>query len=173
MGILVILTYYRTGFLGSVPFREFSLFAYQSGKVSSRSASYYRSRMNLYIFLLGLASLTQMLLGIYALSAFGSGPLEPPIAVTVYVVHYPELAIFVGLVQLIMGIWCMARRFGVLNGRTDDHSFQIGMAITCLFVLSMMVMTEVSWAPDGMLAPAAPTIAADVGVWASCAYSIP
>jgi hypothetical protein len=158
MGILAILAY-GTGFLGSVSFMEFSLFAYQSGKASERPASYYRSRMNLYMFLLGLAGMTQMLLGIYALSAFGSGPLEPPVAVAVYVVHYPELAIFVGLIQLIMGIWGMARRFGVMNGGADDHSFQIGMAITCLFVLSMMVMTQVSWAAGGMLAPAAPTIA--------------
>lgn len=158
MGILAVLAY-ATGFLGSVSLMEFSLFAYQSGKASERPAAYYRSRMSLYMFLLALAGVTQLLLGVYILSAFGNGPLEPPIAVAVYIVHFPELSVLVGLIQLVMGVWGMARRFGVLNGGADDHSFQIGMAITWLAVLTMMVMTQVSWAPEGMLAAAAPTIA--------------
>jgi hypothetical protein len=158
MGILAVLAY-GPGFLGSLSFMEFSLFAYQSGKASDRPAAYYRARMNLYMFLLTMAGLSQFLLGIYTASVFGSGPLEPPIGVAVYVVHFPALCIIVGLVQLIMGIWGMARRFGFLTGGAEDHSFQFGMALTWLLVLSTMIMTQVSWAPEGTLAPAAPTIA--------------
>ena len=159
MGIMAIMAY-GTGFLGSLSFMEFSLFAYQSGKPTDRSAGYYRSRMNLYMCLLSLAGFTQLLLGVFVLSTAGTGPLEwGPIAVAMYVVHFPEIAIFVGLVQLIMGLWGLARRFGLLNGGADDHSYQIGMAFTWVIVLSMMIMTQISWADGGALAPAAPTIA--------------
>jgi hypothetical protein len=50
MDILAIVAY-CTGFLGSVSFMKFSLFAYQSEKErSERSAGYYRSRMHLDLF---------------------------------------------------------------------------------------------------------------------------
>lgn len=58
-----------------------------------------------------------------------------------------------------MGIWGLARRFGVANGGANDHSYQIAMAVTWTCVLSLMVMTQTSWAPGGELAGAAPTIA--------------
>jgi hypothetical protein len=88
MGIMAIMAY-GTGFLGSLSFMEFCLFAYQSGKPTDRSAGYYRSRMNLYMCLLSLAGVTQLLLGIFVLSTAGSGPLEwGPIAVAMYVIHF-------------------------------------------------------------------------------------
>ena len=90
MGILAVLAY-GVGFLGSMSFFVFALFAYQSGKPGDRSADYFRSRSNLYMFLLTQAGLTQLLLGSYALAQWGSGALEPPIGVAVYVVHFPEM----------------------------------------------------------------------------------
>lgn len=90
MGLLAVMAY-GTGFLGSVSFMEFSLMAYQSGKPGDRSAGYYRTRMTLYMFLLGLAGLTQFLLGVYVISDIGMGPLEAPVSVAVYVVHFPEV----------------------------------------------------------------------------------
>jgi hypothetical protein len=159
MGVLAIICY-GFGFLGSLGFMEFTLLAYQSGKPGDRSGLYYRGRMNLYMFLLALAGLTQLIVGSLALSLAGSGPLDSdPIAVAVYVVHFPEIAIFVGLVQIIMGAWGMARRFGLLVGGANDHSYQISLGVTWLFVLSMMTMTQVSYGPGDANAGAAPTIA--------------
>lgn len=158
MGLMAAFAY-GLGLLGTLGFAEFSLFSYVSGKPGDRSAGYYRGRMTLYMFMLGLAGLTQLLLGLYTLSDIGSGPLDAPVSAAMYVVYFPELSIFVGLVQLLMGIWGMARRFGVMTGGANDHSFQIGMAVTWIFVLSMTVMTQIAYAPGDELAAAAPSTA--------------
>ena len=159
MGVLSIMGY-GFGFLGSLSFMEFSLFAYQSGKPQDRSGVYYRGRMSFYMLLLTLVGFTQLCVGSISLSIAGSGPLgNGPIAVAAYVVFFPEITIFIGLLQLVMGLWGMARRFGYLVGGTDDNSYQIAMAFTWCCVLSMMVMTQVSWADGGTIAGAAPTIA--------------
>ena len=159
MGVLSIIGY-GFGFLGSLSFMEFSLFAYQSGKPQDRSGVYYRSRMSFYMMLLSLVGFTQLCVGSLSLSIAGSGPLgDGPIAVAAYVVFFPEISIFIGLLQLVMGLWGLARRFGSLVGGADDHSYQIAMAFTWCCVLSMMVMTQVSWAAGDTIAGASPTIA--------------
>lgn len=61
-------------------------------------------------------------------------------------------AIFAGLIQLTMGAWGTARRFGLWVGGADDHSHQIGMALMWVCLLSMMVITQLSWAPEAYLA---------------------
>jgi hypothetical protein len=51
----------------------------------------------------------------------------------------------------------MCRRFGLFNGGSSDHSYQIGMAFTWVVVLSMMIVTQISWGANG--AVAAPIVA--------------
>jgi len=158
MGMIGILTY-ASAFVGSFAFMAFALFAFQMGKPTDRTASYYQSRISMYASGLSLAGLSQFLLGIYVASKFGSGPLLPAIGVAVYVVHYPEISIFVGLVQLLMGVWGLLRRFGILVQGKDNHSYQICAFFMWICMLSMQILTQVSFAPDGALAPAAPSYA--------------
>ena len=85
----------------------------------------------------------------------GSSPLkEGPIAVAIYVVHFPEIAICVGLDPLIMGVWDLARRFRVLVPMIT----LIGMALVSVF--SMTRRARKSPAPTTLglqLLPAQPS----------------
>lgn len=157
--ILVFVYSYASAFVGSMAFMTFALFAYQVGKPTDRTASYYQSRLTFYGCGLTLAGFSQLLLGSYILSKFGSGPLLPAIGVAMYIVHWPELNVFVGLVQLLIGIFALLRRYGIMNNGKDDNRLQYASFFMWLCMLSMQILTQVGYAPEGMFAPAAPTIA--------------
>lgn len=158
MGMIGILTY-ASAFVGSFAFMAFALFAYQVGKPTDRNGTYYQGRFTFYTLLVTLAGLSQLLLGSFVLSRFGSGPLSPPIGVAMYIVHFPGLNIAVGLVQFLTGVFGLARRYGYLNNGKDDNRYQKCIATVWMLQLSVQILTQVGYAPGGMLAPAAPTIA--------------
>lgn len=150
---------YASAFIGSMAFMAFALFAYQVGKPTDRTASYYQSRITYYGCVLTLAGLAQLLLGVYILSKFGSGPLLPAIGVAMFIVHWPEISVFVGLVQLLTGIFAPLRCYRIMNKGKDDNRLQYCSFFMWICMLSMQVLTQVGYAPEGMFAPAAPTIA--------------
>lgn len=150
---------YASAFVGSYAFMAFALFAYQVGKPTDRTASYYRSRMSFYGSGLALAGFSQLLLGAYVLSKFGGGGLVPAVRVAMYTVSFPEISITVGLIQLLMGIWGILRRFGILIQGPNNHIYQICAFFMWIFMLSMQVVTQVGFQPAGMFAPAAPSYA--------------
>ena len=159
MGILGVLVF-ATSFVGSFAFMAFSLFAYQTGNPSNRSSPYYSGRSVFYACLITIAGLSQLMLGSFVLSKFGGGPLESgTIGVAMYVVNFPEITIVVGLVQLLTGIFGIGRRYGLLNNGKDDNRYQVALFFTWLCMLSMQIMTQVSYLPGDALASAAPTIA--------------
>lgn len=137
----------------------FALFAYQVGKPTDRTASYYQGRFTFYTVLVTLAGLSQFLLGSFATARFGSGPLAPPIGVAMYVVHFPGLNILVGLVQLLTGVFGILRRYGYFVAGKEDNRYQNAIFLVWLLQLSVQILAQVGYAPEGMLAPAAPTIA--------------
>ncbi len=157
MGMLGILTY-GTSFLGSLGFMEFALYSFQAGKPGARSASYYGGRFVFYTSLLALAGLSQLMLGIYILSNIGSGPLpEGPVSVAMYFVNFPELSVFVGLYQLLTGLYGIFRSISI--GSKTDHTFQVAIAVQWLLMLSIQIMTQISYAPGDTAAASASAIA--------------
>ena len=88
-----------------------------------------------------------------------------------YIVHFPGINIFVGLIQLLTGIFALLRRYGIMNNGKDDNRLQYCACFMWLCMLSMQILTQVGYAPEGMLAPAAPTIAClSLGISLMSAY---
>jgi hypothetical protein len=146
--------------IGSIAFMEFALFAYHNGKQADRGGVYFFGRMGFYTFMLTLAGLSQLLLGCYLLHNFGSGPLAGPVGVAVYVVSFPEIAILVGLVQTINGLWGLFRSiFNMAHWGPNDNSYPISILIQWFLMLTLQIMTQISYPPADTLAAAAPTVA--------------
>uniref|UniRef100_A0A7S2UB49 Uncharacterized protein n=1 Tax=Attheya septentrionalis TaxID=420275 RepID=A0A7S2UB49_9STRA len=157
MGMLGIIAH-GAAYIGSLAFMEFALYAYQSGKTNDRNSSYYLGRSGLYNFLVVLAGFSQLALGSFVLHSIGNGPLtEGPVNVGVYTIYFPEISVFVGLVQILVGFFGLARRMGKLVGGKDDHSFQIACGIMWICMLVLELMVQVAYAPGPMMGGAAPT----------------
>jgi hypothetical protein len=157
MGMLGILAH-GAAYIGSLAFMEFALYAYQSGKTNDRNSSYYLGRSGFYNFLVVIAGFSQLALGSFVLDSIGSGPLEEgPVTVAMYTIYFPEISVFVGLVQILVGFFGLARRMGKLVGGKDDHSFQIACGIMWIFMLVLELMVQIAYAPGPMMGGAAPT----------------
>lgn len=156
MGMMGILGY-GTGFLGSLAFIQFSLYAFQAGKPDARNGSYYKGRLTFYSFCLFVVGLSQLMLGSYVRTNIGSGPLESgPVAVAMYIVHFPEISIFVGVVQVLNALFGMARSFGMHSG-SNDHIFQATTYFQWLCTVTFQILVQVAYAPGGAAAAAAPS----------------
>ena len=149
--ILSVIAYGFT-FVGSISFMLFSLYAYQNGKPESRNAAYYRGRMGFYCGMLLLAGIAQLVLGSYINTNFGGGELEfGPIAVAMYVVSFPAITIFVGLTQILNGIWGLARCWK-LKGfpeSEDSYTYQISIFIGWFLQFVLQAVTQVGYLPGG------------------------
>jgi hypothetical protein len=158
MGMMGILGY-GTCFLGSFALVQFALYSFQIGKPENRPGSYYRGRMTLYCFAVFLVGLAQFLLGLHLKNSFGDGPLEfGAVSVAMFYVNFPEISIFVGLVQMVVSLFGMARRFGIRNSPTD-HSYQYALLFQWVMVVSMTVVTQVAYSPGDAAAALAPSVA--------------
>mmetsp|Transcript_55348 Transcript_55348/g.134421 ORF Transcript_55348/g.134421 Transcript_55348/m.134421 type:complete len:367 (+) Transcript_55348:567-1667(+) len=156
MGIMGILGY-GTGFLGSVALAGFALYAFQSGKPGDRPGSYYRSRMPLYVFALGLVGLAQLLLGSYILSRFGGGPLpNGHIGVAMFMVNFPEISVAVGTLQTLTAVYGAMRAYGV-RSCPNDNSYQAVLLFAWIATVTLQIMVQVAYNPAGMAAAAAPS----------------
>ena len=156
MGIMGILGY-GTGFLGSVALAGFALYSFQNGKPGDRAGSYYRSRMPLYVFALGLVGLAQLLLGSYILSRFGGGPLpNGPIGVAMFMVNFPEISVAVGTLQTLTAFYGAMRAYGV-HSCPNDHSYQAVLLVAWISTVTLQIMVQVAYNPAGTAAAAAPS----------------
>jgi hypothetical protein len=156
-GIMGVLGY-GTGFLGSVALAGFALHAFQSGKPGDRSASYYRSRMPLYTFALGLVGLAQLLLGSFILARYGGGPLSKgPIGVAMFLVNFPEISVFVGALQTIIALYGATKACGIRTS-PNDHSYQIVLLIGWIATISLQIMVQFAYNPADIAAAAAPSV---------------
>lgn len=159
MGIVAIATY-GLAFVGSISFMVFCLHAYNAGKPEERSGSYFRGRLGFYSCILALGGLVQMMLGAYCRVAFDRTVLdEGPVGAAFLIVSYPAISIFVGLIQVVNGIWGIVRSLGCHNGPNDAY-YQILLAVQWVLVLSLQCIVQVGYLPGGELAAAAPSIAA-------------
>ena len=160
MGILGILTY-GTAFLGSLSFIAFAMHSYNVGSHGQRNGAYYRGRFAFYSLVLFVAGLSQLLLGSYLIANIGDGPLsDGAVAVAMYFVNFPEISVLVGLVQIANASFGMARYFGVAGGsNANSHLFQITSLVQWIAMLSLQIVTQVSYSPGGTAAARAPSTA--------------
>ena len=143
---------YGFTFVGSISFMLFSLFAYQTGKPESRNGKYYRGRMGFYCGMLFLAGLSQFVLGIYIHENFGGEDLEfGPIAVAMYVVSFPAISIFVGLIQIINALWGLARFLNLagVGESKESYKYQISMFVGWFLQFLLQAVTQVGYLPSG------------------------
>jgi hypothetical protein len=138
---------------GGLAFLGITLHSFQLGK--PHNGAYYRTRLVIYSLDLAIAGLAQLALGSYIIVNFGSGPLPQAIGVAMFVVHFPEIAVFVGLIFFLNGCYGMYR--GIAG--VDDHFFSYTMWFQYLCALVLMTLVQTSYAPGGAFAQAAPTIA--------------
>lgn len=156
MGMMGILGY-GSGFLGSLSFIHFSLYAFQAGKPGDRPGYYYAGRLTFYTFANFLVGLAQLMLGIYVLRSVGSGPLpDGPVSVAMFLVNFPEISVTVGLVQVLNALYGMVRSFG-FHGGENDSLFQATTLFQAICTIVLQVLVQVSYAPGGTAAAAAPS----------------
>ena len=157
MGMMGILGY-GTAFLGSFSFIQFALYSFQAGKPEDRSGGYFRGRMGLYTFTLFLVGLAQFLLGVQLLTTFGNGPLENgAVDVAMFRVNFPEISIFVGLVQILVSIYGVMRMYGIRND-PEDHTFQAAVLFQWVMLVSLSIITQIAYSPEGQAAAKSPSV---------------
>lgn len=144
MGIIAILVIGIT-LIGSISFQHFTLYAYQTNKQNTRGALYFKGRLSFYSILLFIAGFTQLALGAYVRSHFGSERLAAPVAVAVYVVSYPGIAIFLGIVQVLCGVWGMLRSHNI--GRFTSMDFQGAMFMAWLLQVVLQAVVQIGILP--------------------------
>ena len=110
--------------------------------------------------MLALGGLVQLMLGAFCRVNFGLSILEAgPVRAAMLTVAYPTISIVVGFVQVLNGVWGIARSVGYHRG-PNDFIFQISLAVQWLVVLTAQCVAQIGYLPGGMLAAAAPTFAA-------------
>jgi hypothetical protein len=158
MGILSIVAYGFT-FVGSIAFFAFALYAYQAGHPQDRNGAYYKGRMLFYTGMLMVAGTSQFVLGSFVNSKFGGGSLDKgTIGVAVYVVNFPGMNIFVGLLQMINAVWGLARSYDIGVFGTNDVSFQASMFLGFFVQLLLQVIVQIGYVPGDTLSAAAPKV---------------
>jgi hypothetical protein len=158
IGILGILSY-GTGFIGSLAFTEFALYAFDVGKPTHRDARYYRGRLVFYSFVMAIAGISQLLLGSYILFNFGNGPLIPSVGVSMYQVYFPEITVAIGCTQVITGYFGVGRYLNYVPVGPNDHQFQIVALVGWLLQLSLQYIVQICYGPNDENAASLPSLA--------------
>lgn len=153
---------YGFAFVGAISFMQFALYAFRKGSPQDRNANYFRGRLGFYSVMLLIGGLCQILLGSFATELnLSNGRIKGGVMhVAMFIIQFPYLTIVVGSLQFLNGFWGFCRAFYVGVGGRDDNFFQYSMAFLWIIVLTCQDIVQISYLPNGMLAPAAPTIAA-------------
>jgi len=159
MGVIGILVY-GFSFVGSMAFMVWSLHSYTTKNPSTRSGSYFRGRMQTYSAVLTVAGLVQFLLGCLCLARFDVNAENGPVGVAFFVVSFPAIAVFVGLLQILNGLWGLARSFGFgLLADTPMPVYQLSLAFQWLTVLVLQDIVQIAYLPGADKAPVTPFLA--------------
>ena len=147
---------------GSFALLATALYAYHSSTPESPEAvqkyyaGYYRTRLMFYSAVMFVAGFVQMVLGAFVIHNFGNGPLPAPVTVAMFMVHFPEICVFVGLVYMANAV------YGTYRGltRQTDSYFAVTMWFQLLCTIILMVLVQCSFAPGNAMAQAIPTLGA-------------
>ena len=156
MGMLGVFGY-GIGFLGSLGFIQFSLFAYQSAKPGDRSSCYFQSRLRFYSFALFLVGISQLLLGIMLLDNADGGALAAPVSVAMYFIYFPQISVAVGALQLLNSVYGMARSFGIM---ASGNSFLFTTLLQWWSTIVLQNLVQIGYSPGGEAAALAPSLVA-------------
>ena len=143
----------------------FSLHAYTTGKPESRSGTYFRGRMVTYSSVLAVAGLVQFLLGAWCQGRFEMNVLgeDGPVAVAFFIVTYPGISMYIGLLQMTNGVWGIVRAQDGenknSNGNRNVPIYQLSLGFQWINVLILQDIVQIAYLPAGMLAPVAPFLA--------------
>jgi hypothetical protein len=160
LGVVAILSY-GFAFIGSIVNMQLTLYKYQIGNPRDRSSGYYKRRMVLYVACLFMAGMSQLLLGLFTVQYYGMGLLtQGPIIVSIYVIHFPLIAVFVGFMQICMAWWGYARTTGLAITDKDDLSFQVGMLASWFLQFVLQVMVQIGYTTGSTYAGAVPSVTA-------------
>jgi hypothetical protein len=147
---------YALGFIGSIAFMAWSLHSYTMNKSEERAAPYFKGRMLFYSSVLAVAGFVQILLGAVVATVFSGSVLwAGPVVVSFFVVSYPGLSIFVGLWELLNGLWGIARSFGFFKFELDFPIFQLSLGAQWLFILILQDIVQLAYLPRGSMSAAA------------------
>ena len=140
---------------GSYALLVTALYAYHSGKPEKYNAGYYRGRLVFYSVVMGIAGFAQLALGSFVIAKFGSGPLPAPVTVAMFMIFFPEITVSVGCLYLVNAA------YGIFRGlvKQNDPYFAFIMWFQMICTLVLMVLVQTSYAPEGAMAQATPTIA--------------
>ena len=162
MGVIAILVY-GFGFVGSMAFMVWSIHSYTTNNAADRCGCYFRGRLTMYSGVLATAGLVQFLLGCYCQANFDMSAVAEngAVGVAFLVVSFPAIAIYVGLLQLINGVWGLARsKHMLLMADTKLPVYQLSLAFQWINVLILQDIVQIAYLPGGTLAPVAPFLAA-------------
>ena len=146
---------------GSYALLVTALFAYHDSTAESHeavqkyNAGYFRGRLVFYSAVMGIAGFAQLALGAFVIQNFGNGPLPAPVTVAMFMVNFPEICVFVGLVYMLNAMYGIYRG---LNQQADSY-FVMTMWFQLLCTIILMVLVQTSYAPAGAMAQATPTLA--------------
>ena len=160
MGVIAIMVY-GFSFVGSVAFMVWSLNAYTTNSTSDRSGSYFKGRLMVYSAVLAIAGLVQFLLGCYCEANFDVNWGEiGPVSVAFLVISFPEIAVWVGLLQMINGVWGVARSYGIcLMENASMPVYQVSLAFQWLNVIVLQNVIQIACLPGDSHAAVSPFLA--------------
>jgi hypothetical protein len=154
---------YGFAFFGQIGFMQFSLYTFYNAIPEDRNSGYFAGRLSFYSLVLCVAGISQLMLGSYLLTNFDMDDGKLPggfIQVGVYTIHYPSMAMIVGGLQVINGLWGFARSLDVAHGGPDDILFAWSMAFQWVVMLCVQIIVQIGFLPGNTLAAAAPMVAA-------------
>ena len=127
MGFLVR---FGRGLFVSLVFCQRTLLEFAKGQPELRSRAFYQSRLVFHSIFVLMAGVSQLLLGIYLLMQYGSGPMPyGAVRVAMYVIHFPEIAIAVGGFQTLTALLGFHRAAGKFS-HPDNHILQTAMGLS-------------------------------------------
>ncbi|CAB9502546.1 expressed unknown protein [Seminavis robusta] len=159
IGVIAIACY-GFAYVGSLSFMAFGLHSMNTGKYDQRPSGYYKGRLTFYSLVLTIGGGAQLALGAYSAAEFGTGALEEGrIRAAMLIVNYPVVSILVGSIQVLHGLWGIARSFGVHSG-PRDNIYQLSLAGQWLIVLCFQDIMQLAYFPLNVMTPMAAGIAA-------------
>lgn len=133
--------------LGGLTLLSSNLCAFIGGQCMSRNRLSYMLRYGYFCLLVTFGGWSQLLLGAFCWSRFGSGPYSDPVHVTVYTIFLPQLTCITGFVQMTVGLFGLFRVLGwSYIGGHEDHRFEFASLVSWLITMLLQIIVQPSYA---------------------------
>lgn len=133
--------------LGGLTLLTSNLCAFIGDQCMTRNRLSYMLRYGYFCFLVTLGGWSQLLLGFFCWSRFGSGPYADAVHVTVYTIFLPQLTCITGFVQTAVGFFGMLRVFGWSHiGGAEDRRFEFASLVSWLITMLFQIVVQPSYA---------------------------